>query len=389
MVATLDQLERLLAAEGRRLLAELPVGEVAVEEQLRLGSGLRRRYAADLVAAALTLRELRWRGRAKFGRAEEMFFTRAGLEQASGERLAEHRARRYRGTERLADLCAGIGGDLVALAAEAPTVAIDRDPLHVRMAELNGHVFGVDARVSARVADAQAVDVGGFDGVFVDPARRLGGGRTGAVRSEPPLAWCFGLAESVARVGIKAAPGLPHGVIPAGWEAEFVADGRELKEAALWSPAIATAGRRATVLPGGETLVDDSEEGLAVAAPGPFLLDPNPAVTRAGLVEELGRLVGAWQIDERIAFLATDRAVVTPFARTLRVVESMPWHQKAIASRLRGLDVGAVDIRRRGLAGDVEELRRRLRLSGSRRVTLVMTRAKDRPWCLVCEGVDG
>jgi hypothetical protein len=78
--------------------------------------------------------------------------------------------------------------------------------------------------------------------------------------------------------------------------------------------------------------------------------------------------------------------VETPFARTLRVLDSAPWHQKRLPQRLRDLDVGAVDIRRRGLAGDVEALHRTLHrgLTGSRRVTLVMTRLDGRPWSLIC-----
>ena len=118
--------------------------------------------------------------------------------------------------------------------------------------------------------------------------------------------------------------------------------------------------------------------------PGEFLFDPNPAVTRAGLVRELARMIGAWQIDEQIAFLSADSAARTPFARVLRVIDSAPWQQKRLPARLRALDIGAVDIRRRGLAGDVELLHRQLRLSGSRRATLVMTRVNDRPWGLVC-----
>ena len=95
-------------------------------------------------------------------------------------------------------------------------------------------------------------------------------------------------------------------------------------------------------------------------------------------------MLGATQIDRQIAFLCTGRPVRTPFARTLRVIDSAPWNSRQLTARLRALDIGAVDIRRRGLAGDVDELRRRLRLTGSRRATLVMTRVRDQPWGLVC-----
>ena len=72
----------------------------------------------------------------------------------------------------------------------------------------------------------------------------------------------------------------------------------------------------------------------------------------------------------------------------LRVIDSAPWNQKQLPARLRALDIGAVDIRRRGLAGDVDQLHRRLKLSGSRRATLVMTRVQDRPWALICVDAD-
>lgn len=95
-------------------------------------------------------------------------------------------------------------------------------------------------------------------------------------------------------------------------------------------------------------------------------------------------MLGATQIDRQIAFLCTSRPVRTPFARTLRVIDSAPWNSRQLTARLRALDIGAVDVRRRGLAGDVGELRRRLRLTGSRQATLVMTRVADQPWGLVC-----
>src|SRR6266704_2316095 len=216
-----------------------------------------------------------------------------------------------------------------------------------------------------------------------DPAGR----RLGAGDSEPPLAWCLGLAQAVARVGIKAAPGLGHDAVPPGWELEFIAVGRDLKEAVAWSPALATAATRATVLPGGHTLTPAPGGPVPVRPPGDFLLDPSPAITRAGLVADLARLAGAWKIDEQIAFLSAGTPVRTPFARTLRVIDSAPWDQRRLPAKLRALDIGAADIRRRGLAGDVPGLHRQLKLSGSRRATVVMTRVQDRPWGLVCVDV--
>ena len=125
-----------------------------------------------------------------------------------------------------------------------------------------------------------------------------------------------------------------------------------------------------------------------LAAPGEFVLDPSPAVTRAGLVAELAEALDAWQIDPMIAFLCAGAPTPTPFGRWLQVEASMPWNLRALSAALAAADVGAVDLRRRGLAGDVEDIRRRLNLSGSRRVTVLMTRVSDRPWAIVGSPVE-
>jgi SAM-dependent methyltransferase len=376
----------LLTESGQQLLAELAGLEITPDRALRLAEDLHGRYPADLVAAALTQQALRGAGQAKFGRAELMFFTRAGLEQASSDLTAAHSARRFADLDLVADLCCGIGGNLAALATAARHVlAVDADLVTLRFAVQNAAVHGLADRVTPVCADVRNLDLArGVDAVFIDPARRGRDRRFRAGDSEPPLDWCFGITSQVAAAGIKAAPGLPHNLFPPEWEIEFVAAGRDLKEALLWSPALATTARRATILPDGATLTAELAAPVPVGPPAEYLLDPNPAVTRAGLVEGLARRAGAWKIDPMIAFLACDRPAKTPFARTLRVLESMPWHERQVGRRLRELGIGAADIRRRGLAGDVPHIHRRLGLRGEGRATIVLTRREGKAWCLIC-----
>ena len=406
----------LLTRPGQELLARLAAepdgGSLAVAERLR------REYPAGLVAAAMAQQELRRAADAKFSRAAEMLFTRAGYEQSSSETIATYRAGRFKNASRVADLCCGIGGDLIALAAASDVLAVDRDETHARLALHNAAVYGRADHVTAVVADVRDVRLTGIDAVFIDPARRSGPGTASAATmpagagrrfrvgvSEPSLDWCAALTDQVEAVCVKAAPGIPEELIPPAWEAEFIAEARDLKEAVLWSPSLATAPRvnssvggrgprRATVLapyPAGHevgswTLVAHPGDPVPLRAPGEYLLDPNPAVTRAGLVEDLARTLGddAAKIDPQIAFLTLDRDVRTPFARTLRVLDSAPWNEKQFAKRLRDLGVGAADIRRRGLAGDVDQIRRRLKLAGPNRATIVITRVNDKPWGLIC-----
>jgi hypothetical protein len=384
----LVQLDTLLSPEGQSLLARIGPDALPPDAVLRLGTALRRDYPSDLVAAAFTLHDLRLRAAAKFDRATQMLFTRPGLEQATAEPLARHRAARFASAARIADLCTGIGGDLIALAALAPVLAVDHDPVHLCMAVHNAGVYDVAGNVDAREAIVQTLDLAGINAVFIDPARRTPDRRLGPNLTEPPLPWCLDLAQRIPAVAIKAAPGIDTDHIPAGWEIEFVADERDLKESVLWSPALAQTARRATVMPDAATLLPIPGDLVPVSPPGAYLLDPNPAVTRAGLVEDLARDLGAWKIDDQIAFLSLDHPARSPFARTLRVLDSLPWRHKEIGARLGALGIGAVDIRRRGLPGDVEEIRRRFKLAGPHRATVVMTRVQNQPWCLICTDPD-
>ena len=131
---------------------------------------------------------LREKARVKFTRADEMFFTREALEMASAEPVARYRAGRFAAFGTVADLCCGIGGDAIGLAsAGLAVVAVDRDPLRVRMAEANLAAYGLTcADSSAR--DALTADLSDCAAAFADPGRRRDGRRTlSPHESEPPL----------------------------------------------------------------------------------------------------------------------------------------------------------------------------------------------------------
>lgn len=387
-----DQLVRLHTPEGERLLAEIRDADPASADALTMISHLRRDWDADLVAAAMTMHTLRIKAKGRFRDADRLWFTGEGLEQATAEIVADHRVARFSGCGRVADLCCGIGGDLMALARRRDTgslLAVDLDALHAAMAAANVRIVRPDIDLASQVCDAREVELTGIDGAFLDPARRHGGRRIGDDATSPPLDWVLGLVDQVAKVGVTAAPGIHRDRVPEGWELECIAVGNDLKESMLWSPALATGPRRATVLTDDSVASMTSMPGDPVPVfapePGMTIIDPNPAVTRAGLVQDLARAVGASMLDEQIAFLLVDQPVTTPFGRGLRVVDSLPWHERKLKSRLRELDAGAVDVRRRGLAGDVDAISRRLKGKGTRQLTVMMTRLRGEPWAVIAE----
>jgi hypothetical protein len=386
----LDGLSALLTPAGWALLEALPPyredAAMGLAERLR-GDGI----DPALVAAALTQSRLRARAHAKFGPfADGMLFTPEGLEQATRLEVAARHAQRYAaaGVERVADLGCGIGGDAMALAGlDRAVLAVERDELTAAVATVNLRHW---PEAEVRCEDATATDLAGVDGAFCDPARRTASGRRvlDPRQGTPPWDFVVATAARLPATGAKVAPGIPHSLLPAGTETQWVSVDGDVVEAGVWFGPLAREGvrRSALLLRGGEaTVVDDV--GLArpdVGAVGPYLYEPDGAVVRAGLVGQVAADVEGRLVDRSIAFVTADRPVRTPLARAFAVEDQLPFGLKALRTRLRDRGVGRVEIIKRGSAVDVENLRRQLRLSGQNEATVVLTRVAGQQTVLLC-----
>ena len=154
---------------------------------------------------AFTQWELRDRAKTKFTRADRMLFDREGLEMASAEELSDgvHTLGFPKGA-RVADLTAGIGGDLIGLSKNLDAVGLEIDQ---ERAEIARHNLGVCERTaSVRVEDCLASDWD-FDYAFADPARRAGGRRTlDPSQFSPRLDLLFAKMQKIKFGRIKLSP---------------------------------------------------------------------------------------------------------------------------------------------------------------------------------------
>ncbi|MGN6674716.1 MAG: class I SAM-dependent methyltransferase [Thermomicrobiales bacterium] len=380
-----------------------PAGQVALAaaealaptEAATLGAlmALRRTYPPALAAAAVEQALLRQRAArgGKFSRAAAMYFTREGLEQATGETIARYRARRFTPFGVVADLACGLGGDALALAAEHRVVAVDRDSLRLLLARENARTYGVAERIQPVLADLATLPPPRADALFCDPGRRTAEGRRifTTVAYQPPLAQVLAWRTAVPALAVKVAPGIAYDELPPldQVEVEFTSEAGTLKEAVLWCGPLRTTARRATLLPSGATLTTAGEPPPAIplAAPAQYLYEPDPAIIRAHLVEMLATQLGAAKLDDDIAYLTADHATATPFARAYRVVEALPFALKRLAARLRALNAGIVTVKKRGSPLDTDTLARRLRGAGPRPLTVVLTQVRGRPYAIICE----
>lgn len=376
---TLDDFAFLLSPDGQRWLDDL--GETAVTPQthLQIAAWLRQKLPPNQAQAVLETVVLRQQATTKFSRAAQMYFIRPALEQASGEMIAQHRARRFQqlssqqgGNLWIADLGCGIGGDTLALAAEAEVTGVEWEPLRLAMAQENVRVYGHGERFHPLQADLYSLTpLREMDALFFDPARRDAQGRRffSMAQYRPPLSLIDQWRAVVPETAVKISPGVDYAELPEEAEVEFVSVNGEVKEGVLWYGRFRSGDeRRATLLPGGDSLTtaDLPQETIDCTPPKAYLYEPDGAVIRAHLVAALAAKLPANQIDASIAYLTADEAIQTPFARCFAVEAHFPFQLKKLRHYLRERRVGNVTIKKRGSPIEPDMLRRQLRLSGTK-----------------------
>jgi hypothetical protein len=354
---TPSQARLLLSAEGRAavgLAGSLDLPPIPAAEAMR-AYGEAGRLALEQVA-------LRRRALAKHPDGDRLWWTAEALEQSTPRTVARHHAQRFADAPRVLDLGCSVGGDLLVLGDRG--IGVDLDLARCLLARAN---------TGAPVACADVTRLEPHGWVFADPARRASGRRGFDPASwSPPLSQV--LSWDVDALGVKVAPGIDYDQLAADVEVELVSLDGDVKEAMLWRGATRRGHRMtATLLPTGDQLVGTGAVA-SVGDVGRFLLEPDGAVIRAHLVAEVCDLVHGRLLDATIAYVTADSAVPTPFGRWYEVLDVMPFSLKRLRERLRG--VGTVTIKKRGTAVEPEQLRRRLKLSGTGEATVVLTRAR-------------
>ena len=116
---------------------------------------------------------------------------------------------------------------------------------------------------------------------------------------------------------------------------------------------------------------------------GRCLYEPDGAVIRAGLVTAVAAGVNGGLVDEHIAYVTSDDAFRTPFARSYEVLEELPYKEKHLKAALRARGIGRLTIKKRGVDVVPDDLRKRLSLHGEQDATIVMTRVAGKGTCLL------
>ena len=294
-------------------------------------------------------------------------------QQATPVEVAAYRAEflAEQGVSSVHDITCSIGTE--GLDSPLDYFGSDLDESRVRMARHNlssTKIFRADALTTTTTADV----------LLADPARRAGGRRI--TRPEdlvPPLPEVVDKHRGK-ELAIKCAPGLDF----SEWNGLVTVasvDGG-VKEACLYTPGLGT-GRRAVMIRGHKLdVLDDKETNLPEAGEiGSYLIDPDGAIVRSGLVRHYAAREGLHQIDERIAYLTGER--IPEGTSGFPFIEKVPL--KRLKSVLKSYDAGSLEILVRGVEVDPDQLRKKMKLKGTRPFAVIITRIGSQGIALLCQ----
>lgn len=379
------------AAKQLRELSDSP------EEPLRMAARLRRAHSANRTRLLLEQIELRKRAIRKFALANQMFFTRTALEQATDEHVAIYKAGRFAGHSFVADFCCGIGGDFLAMSRLTTCIGVERDPVAAAFAAANLAVlrradqFVNESRVVAR--SATVADAAASDAWHVDPDRRPTGKRTTrAELHEPSPRMIDELLQARSRGAVKLAPAA---VFPDRWsseaELEWISRGGECRQLVVWfgELAAATGRRRATAV---------AREASS------FVGAPNTRLPAAESVQRYcyeldasllaSKLAGSFMAECGIAALSHDGGYATSdrlhphqLLVAFETLDVLPPRIRLIKAWLEARKIGRVELKCRGVDADPAQWVRQLRGKDSEEATILLTRHGGKPVAVITKRI--
>lgn len=340
---------------------------------------LRKELSSQQSAAILAQAELRKRAARKFTQADQMFFTDIGLQQSTDQEIAAYKALRFPADQPLADLCCGIGGDLIALAQRGPVTAVDASADHLCFADANASAHGAKL-ADTRCGWAEETPLQQFAAWHIDPDRRHEDRRTIRLDSFSPT---LDQLEAMLRLNRNAALKLaPASRLPEAWEeegqCEWISHHRECKQLVVWLGELAhqPGTRKATRIDQAGRV--DSFEGtvrspISSSDVGSYLFDPDPALVASGLVDTLAESLHLTRLSPDSHYLTGCDAIDHPLLQSFEVISQEKVDAKRLKKAVTEAQWGTLELKQRGLELKLEAMRKQLKPRGKEEGTIVFT----------------
>ena len=396
MSENLDEYRWLVSDEARPWLEKAAATEDDPTSLLATTIVLRRDLGASRTHLVIAQAQLRRRARTKFSQARRMFFTRQLLAQATDEQLARYKALRFPIDEPVADLCCGIGGDLIGLADRCQTLGVDRDEVAALLAQTNCAALGLEG-TSICTRDVVSVGLDNFAAWHLDPDRRPQRQRTTDLElHDPDLSVMQQLLERHPAGAIKLAPAT---VVPESWqeqaELEWIGNRGECRQQIAWfGPLARHPGQRAATVftngtPSSHSITGDvGAEVPATEKVGRYVFEPHSAVLAADLAGVVAERHALIAITPDIPYFTGDAAVRAPELSCYEVLEALPFNLRRLRPLLRQRRIGRLEIKKRGVRLTPEQVRSELSLRGDQAATLLLMPLRKKVLAVLCRRVD-
>jgi hypothetical protein len=278
-------------------------------------------------------------------------------------------------------------------------LGLDIDAVRIEMARHNAAQLDLPARfaISDVTTDARLTQAGEADAIFFDPARRRADGARifDVERCQPPLSTLLKWGDP-GLIMVKLSPGVQLEQLQRyGGCLTFCSVGGDLKEAVLVLPKARLSGgelrREAVQLTPERVLHWERRAGAAasIGAPQAYLCEPDPALIRAGLVQDIAARCEGALLDERIAYFTCAALPADPdlrlWMRAWRVRDWMPFNVKRLREYCRQHEIGALTVKTRGTAVTPEVIIPQLKLRGGQRAALALTRHAGAQIAIFCD----
>ena len=352
----------------------------------------------EIMRAVVSLTKLRRKMTGKFSLAAKMFFTPDGAEQSTGEEIARYIANRFQAGSKIADLTCSLGGNLIFLAQKNAIIAVDRNPANLFCAQQNASLYGVSKHIEFIEGDAfdyATLPVAAF---FLDPERaRAGKTKTRSLRNSSPNIYEL-LPRQLANtknIGIKISPAFDYeeiAALPENPEIEVISEDNVCKVAMLWFGGLKNASRRATMIIKGKIQTLSNQEDVSnvpvVSLPQSYLYEPNKAIIKAHLIDEVATKFSLAKLDPQIAYLTSDTLLEDRLLfRTLKVLSSGDYSLQAAKEALRVVSPIDAPLRAniitRGFPVKIEDLYKKLKIKEGGDLFVVFTTLKNRRYYLI------
>lgn len=393
---TIEAAHFLISEDGKKLLSELSHLNENEANQFLLNN-----HTRPFLADALTLVLLRKKAETKFSKAQHMYFTREGLEQATNENLSNYLTDQLHGqinASMVIDIGCGNGGNLLSFAKKFHVIAIDNDPIHLIFAKENAHVYGVDKKINFVNTSAEEFlksnqllnDSNIF---FLDPQRmRQGKTKTRSLFNTSPkinelLPQLF---KNSQKVFIKISPAFDYAeikMLPDTPEIEVISQNNVNKLVILWFKDLKKTMRKATCIIENQIFsfeskkMEDDEEAPIIESlkNNDYIFEPNKAIIKAHLINTVALKFHMHRLNKKIGFLVGEKLPKhegRKLFRIFRIVEISSSLRK-LKRRLDELSIKQADIITRGFFLKPDSVRKKLKLKEGGEYVVISTRLKN------------